>query len=121
MHTIMPESQGNVVGVRVTDKVTQEDLDTLTAEFEVRIRENGHLRLLIVLDDFHGWDSVGTMIKDFKMESHADKYLERVAMVGENKRQEWATKFSKVLTKSEVKYFDKSELPQAWAWVQDGG
>ncbi|MCK4846227.1 MAG: STAS/SEC14 domain-containing protein, partial [Deltaproteobacteria bacterium] len=48
---------------------------------------------------------------------HGD--LERMALVGEKKWEKWMASFTKPFTKAEVRYFDASEVDQAWEWLRE--
>jgi hypothetical protein len=49
---------------------------------------------------------------------HGD--VERLAMIGEKKWQQWMAQFSKPFTAAEVRYFDKTDAPAAHAWLEEG-
>ena len=75
------------------------------------------IALLIELDDFHGAD-LAAIKDDFTFGlKHADSF-EKVAIVGEKKWQKWMTLFSSPILKSDVKYFDRKALQDAWNWLR---
>jgi hypothetical protein len=45
--------------------------------------------------------------------------MERIALVGEKKWEEWMAKVCKPFTMAKVRYFDASEIDAAWAWVRE--
>jgi hypothetical protein len=45
--------------------------------------------------------------------------IERVAMVGDKKWQEWMAAFCKPFTTGKVRYFDHEKLDEARTWVTD--
>ncbi|MEO7725259.1 MAG: STAS/SEC14 domain-containing protein, partial [Chthoniobacterales bacterium] len=94
MYEITSE-QGNVIRVRVSQKLTQADYDDLIPRWEKLIEREGSMRLLLRMEDFHGWD-LGAAWDDLRFESrHAEK-VERVAMVGDQAWQKWMTKLGSV-------------------------
>ncbi len=117
MHKIIPE-EGNLVRVEASGKLTQADYDDLIPSFERVIARHGSMRLLFVMENFHGWD-VGAAWDDFRFgTTHASK-VERVAMVGEKTWQKWMAKLGAYFVPTAVRYFDSSELPIAEQWVAE--
>ena len=116
MHQLT-RNEGNLVTVRVSEKLTEEDYETLIPAWERLLREQGSLRMLFVMEDFHGWEP-GAAWDDFRFDvRHASK-IERVAMVGEKKWQEWLTKIGRVFLPERVRYFDWADLVEAERWVR---
>ena len=67
MIEIMTESAGNVLGVRLTGKVTDDDYETVfIPALEKKIAEHGKARIVYYMDsEFEGWN-VGAMWDDAK-------------------------------------------------------
>lgn len=118
MHKIISE-EGDLVRVDVSGKLTQEDYDALIPSWEATIARHGSMRMLLVMEDFHGWDP-GAAWDDFHFGiTHASK-VKRIAMVGEKAWQEWMAKVGSFFLRDAVKYFDRSELAEAERWVREG-
>ncbi|MDQ2868740.1 MAG: STAS/SEC14 domain-containing protein [Verrucomicrobiota bacterium] len=116
MHKIIPED-GNLVRVDVSGKLTQEDYDALIPSLEQVIARHGSMRLLFVMENFHGWDA-GAAWDDFRFGiTHASK-VGRVAMVGEKSWQKWMAKLGSYFSRDAVKYFDHSQMAEAERWVR---
>ena len=43
--------------------------------------------------------------------------IERLAMVGEKKWEEWMAKFCRPFTNAEIRYFDQSQAEEARSWI----
>jgi hypothetical protein len=117
VHTIIPQ-EDNVVRVNVSGKLTQADYDQLIPSWEATIGRHGKMRLLLVMRDFHGWEP-GAAWDDFRFDREHGSQVERVAMVGEKKWQEWIAKLGALFAATKVRYFDASELDAAKRWVRD--
>lgn len=116
MHEITRE-EGNLIRVEVHGKLTQEDYDELIPAWEETIARHGSMRLLLVMENFHGWD-LGTAWDDFRFSTeHAGK-IERVAAVGEKTWEQWLMKLGSLLPGEDLKYFDMSDLTKAEVWVR---
>lgn len=118
MYEVLDGSEGNVIGVRVTGKLKKEDYERLEPWLEKEVERHGKLRALVLMDDFEGWDSLSAAWEDLKIDVRYNKYVDRVAMVGDATWQKWVTKLSDPLAHAELKYFEKSQLDEAWAWVR---
>jgi hypothetical protein len=70
-------------------------------------------------EDFHGADlhAVWDDLK-FGFKHYGD--FERIAMVGNRKWEKWMVQMSKPFTKAKVRYFDVSQVENAWAWLREG-
>jgi hypothetical protein len=117
----LPNSQGNILGLRASGKLTDEDYeDVLVPGIEAIIKEHGKIRFLFYLDDgFDGWEP-GAMWEDFKLGfGDIRKECEKLALVGGPDWVEWAMKLSSHLIHGEVKTFDVDQLQAAWDWIED--
>lgn len=111
-------SAGSVVGFRASGKLTNEDYKSFMPILEEVIEECGKVRMLWELVDFTGWE-LGAMWEDFKFATKHCRQVERLAMVGDKKWEEWMAKISAPFMEGEVRYFDRSELDAAWEWVRE--
>jgi len=75
--------------------------------------------LLAQFEDFHGWD-LHAMWDDFQFGVKHYSDLERIAIVGDRKWEEWMAKLCKPFSKASVNYFDVSQTDAAWAWLREG-
>jgi hypothetical protein len=115
----LKESSGNVVGFRMTGKLTDADYKAMEPEFEKTIEKFGKIRLLWHLEEFKGWEAKAVW-DDYEYWRKYGKNMELVAMVGNKRWEDWMAKLAKLFMKGEVKYFDESQLDDAWAWVREG-
>ena len=114
----MSASSKNVIGFRMTGKLTDADYKAVAPEFEDGIKRYGKIRLLWLLEDFHGWESRAAW-DDYDYWRKYGKEIERVAIVGNKRWEEWMTKLAQLFMKGGVKYFDESQLDDAWVWVRE--
>jgi stage II sporulation SpoAA-like protein len=114
---VTEEIQGNVLEVHVTGKLERQDYEKFVPDTERLIKQYGKIRVLMVMDDFHGWDA-GALWEDIKWDAKHFNDVERVAIVGERKWQEWLATMCKPFTRGTVRYFDHEKLAEARAWVE---
>lgn len=108
----------DVAGLKVHGKLTHADYQDLLPKLEAKMADHKKLRVLFVMEDFHGWE-LGAAWDDLKFEMAHCKDFGRCAIVGEKKWEEWMVKISKPFYKGDVKYFDHGELEQAKAWLTE--
>jgi SpoIIAA-like len=94
-------------------------IETLSAPSD-KIANDGKVRILAQFHDFHGWDAKA-MWDDIKFSTTHCTKIERIALVGEKKWEQWMAKVCKPFTMAKIKYFDAAQLDDAWAWLQQGG
>lgn len=118
VHKIIPQ-EGNVLCVEVSGKLTQQDYDDLIPSWEAVIARHGKMRLLFVMRDFSGWEPRAAW-DDFRFDREYGAKVERVAMVGDKNWQEWICKLGGLFTRTEVRYFDLTDLAAAEQWIRSG-
>src|SRR5438093_7835821 len=105
------------VEVELKGKLARDDYKEFVPEMEDLIRDHGQLRLLVHMHDFHGW-TPGGLWEDIKFEVKHFKHLERIAFVGDKKWEAGMSKFCKLFTTAEIRFFDEAKLDQARAWLE---
>jgi hypothetical protein len=108
---------GKTLEVRVSGKLMHEDYQHLLPEFERLVNQNGKIRVLFEMADFHGWD--GSALRDdinFEVEHFFD--IERVAMVGDKKWEKAMSVFCKPFTTAKIRYFDCAAIADARTWLE---
>ena len=111
-------SSGGVIGFKLSGKLTDDDYKAFIPELEKAIKESGTVRLLWSMEDFHGWElhAAWDDVKYWMKYNHA---IDRIALVGDKKWEEWMTKLSKPFAKAEVKYYNHTQLHEAWDWLRE--
>jgi hypothetical protein len=110
-------SAGRVLEVRVTGKLTKEAYQKFVPAVDAQIKEYGKLRILFVMQDFHGW-TAGAMWEDLKFDLKHWKDIERLAIVGDKKWEKGMAAFCKPFTKASIRYFDVVQVDEARQWLE---
>lgn len=118
MIEVLPKSEDNVIAFRMSGKLHHDDYEMFVPEVEAAIAAKGPVRMYAEFEDFHGWDAKAAW-DDFKFGVEHSRDMERIAMVGDKKWEEWMAKICKPFTSAKVKYFDASERDAAWEWVKE--
>ncbi len=113
------EHDGKVLTINVSGKLTAEDYDRFVPQTERLIQQHGPIRVLFDMQDFHGWE-LAALWKDIKFDMSHFKDIERLAMVGDKKWEQWMATFCRPFTSATIRYFDRSEATAAHDWVEEG-
>lgn len=106
------------IGFKLSGKLHDEDYKTFVPRVDAAIAEAGKVRLLAEFHDFKGWDA-HALWDDIKFATTHCTKIERIALVGEKKWEEWMAKVCKPFTMAKVKYFDAGEIDAAWKWLDE--
>ena len=118
MITKLDRSTGKILGFKMSGKLHDEDYKHFVPVVEEALKAGGKVRLLGHFEDFHGWD-LHAMWDDIKFATQHCTDVERIAIVGDKKWEEWMAKVCKPFTTAKVKYFDASALEAAAVWLKE--
>jgi len=116
MHQLT-RNEGNLVTVRVSQKLTEGDYETLIPAWQCLLEGKGSFRMLFVMEDFHGWEP-GAAWDDFRFDIRHAREVERVALVDEKRWQKWLAKIGGVFMAERGRCFDLADLAEAERWVR---
>ena len=112
----LDRSAGNVFGFKMSGKLHDEDYKHFVPTVDAAVGAHEKVCLLALFHDFHGWD-LHALWDDIKFATTHCSKVERIALVGDKKWEEWMAKVCKPFTAATVRYFDVAELEAAWTWV----
>ena len=109
-----------LVRIKAGGTLDSTDYDEFVPQFErVAAREPGTVPMVIeLLPDFSGWD-LGGIWRDLKFDAKHKDSFGRIAIVGDDKWEEWGTKLSNPLFRAEMKFFAPSERSAAETWARN--
>ena len=115
MLTILERSKGNVIGVESSGTITLEEQQKAEEVFDKAIKEHGKINWLYVFRSMK-YESLRPMYEDMMWCLKNLKNFDRMAVVGDKKWQELLIKADGLVFGE--KYFDISQLDEAWAYVE---
>ena len=83
-----------ILAFRMSGKLHDADYKTFVPAVEAAIEAQGKVRLLALFEDFHGWD-LHALWDDIKFSTKHCADMERIALVGDRKWEEWMAKVCK--------------------------
>ena len=96
------DKASKVLEARLSGQLTRKDYEEFIPQLERMINEHGRLDLLVLMQDFHGWD-FGGLWEDTKFAFKHYGSIERMALVGETKWQKGMSYFCKPFTRAAVR------------------
>ena len=119
--TMLPESQGNIVAVRIQGRLRDADYTELRRELERRFAGGGKLRFLAIMDEnFRGWTPKAALDDIAMAFSPWNQRFEKLALVSGPGLVSWcARNFPAALLPYPLRVFEATELDQAKAWLAE--
>jgi hypothetical protein len=108
---------GKTLEIKISGKLLKEDYERFMPELDRLIDQFGKIRLLVEMQDFHGW-SAGALWEDIKLDWKHYSDIERVAFVGDKRWQKGMSIFCRPFTTAKIRYFELSDLASALEWIE---
>lgn len=114
----LDRSTSHILGFRLSGKLHDADYKHFVPAVDAAIAEHGTVRLLAELHEFHGWD-MHALWDDIKFATVHCTTVDRIAIVGETKWEQWMAKVCKPFTMAKVRYFESADVDSAWKWLEE--
>jgi SpoIIAA-like len=114
----LPGGSDKVLGFKLSGKLHDEDYKKFVPLIDAAVAKAGKVRMLALFEDFHGWD-LHALWDDIKFATTHCLAIERIALVGDKKWEEWMAKVCKPFTMAKIRYFNAAELNAAWEWLKE--
>jgi hypothetical protein len=108
----------SILAFRISEKLHDEDYKIFVPAVEQAIDGHGKVRILAQFQDFHGWD-MHALWDDIKFATKHCTDVERIALVGDQKWEEWMAKVCKPFTMAKIEYFEAGAVEDAWKWMRE--
>jgi hypothetical protein len=114
---LMPETEGPLLCYEVTGHVTTEQYLDFLARVKANISTYGEFRLLLVYDDFQGWQEQAAEM-DVSLYVEYGKYFKKFCLVGPPDKEIMSKMIASSMISGELKIFAKGQFAAALAWVK---
>lgn len=119
MSAMLEHQTGNIYQLRVTGVLKKSDLDAVQAEFADTLADAGPIRLLILLENFNGWERGAEWDDGGFFYQHGDS-IERIAVAGDARWEVETLAFTGAgLRKAPVKFFAEEDQAAGRAWLAE--
>ncbi len=115
----LEQSSPGILGFVASGRLTDNDYKNfLIPAVKEAIDESGQIRLLFQLDGFRGWD-IQAAWDDLIFGMEINNNVDKIAIVGDARWEEWVTRLVKAFTHGEARHFHLDSVDQAWSWVKE--
>lgn len=118
MFDILEKTSKKVLATKISGKLDHQDYNQIFPLVEDTVRKYGKVCLYVELENFEGWDNAQAVWDELKTFKYIND-LEKVAVVGDKKWEEYATKASSFVLPAKIKYFLPEQKEEAKNWVVD--
>jgi hypothetical protein len=119
MIELLPSGSEQVLGFKLSGKLHDADYQTFVPAIDAAAARHGKVRLLAWFHDFQGWD-LAALWDDIKFSATHCAKIDRIAIVGEKKWEQWMAKVCKPFTMAKIQYFDAAQIDDAKQWLSEG-
>lgn len=119
MIEVNAETDHNILTIKASGKLSKEDLDDLESALKKFTTVSDDPHLIMVLEDFSGWEDTATFWKDLQLDTEYIGHFDRIAVVGDKKWQEWGTRLVDPITKEKLTFFPIDQANKAWDWLRN--
>lgn len=114
----IPVNDKHIIAFKAIGKLTHDDYQTFLPGLESKIEKAGDVSMLLQLEDFHGWELAAAK-DDYAFGKKYAQSFKRMAIVGERHWGRWLVIFARPFSEAEVRYFDRDQMSEAWAWLRE--
>lgn len=108
------KTTGNLVEIKVPEKLEPGDFKALSPAIDNLIREQGQIRILLDARDFNGWRNTEAAEEHFRFVKAHEQYVARAALLAGHSWQHWIGAFANIFLEPEVKVFDGEADAREW-------
>ena len=116
--TIKFSLENKNIGIfHVSGKLGKDELEQAQNECEAAIKNFGSIKILVVLDNFQGWEKSKGW-EDLSFQERNDPYINKMAIVGDKEWEDLAYAFTvKDLRPVPIEYFGEGQENAARTWL----
>lgn len=112
----MSQSEGKVVGYKVVGTITKADYEIFVPEVEALVKQEGTINMLLDMTHFK-WEKINAWGSDWKFGREYHQKIDKLALVGDKKWEEWITKLAEPFFAGQAKFFPPDDMDDAWKWL----
>lgn len=116
MHEILETSALNVVSIRLSNTLTQNDHDALVPFIKDQVERYTTTRFCFQLDGLEDWDEDAWA--SWTLDVRHTRDVDRVAVISDDPWETWLERIDLLFPTAIVKTFGTDASDDAWAWVE---
>jgi len=111
--------QGNLAVFRVSGQLGKTEFDRAQSECEAMIQKVGKIKMLVLLDNFLGWERAEGW-EDMSFTERNDPFIDKLAIVGDAEWRDLVYAFTgKGFRPVSIEYFEGGQEPAARNWLDN--
>lgn len=119
MHEILDMPDSNLIGIELSDTLTEDDYEALVPYLENELERHTTTRLLFELDGVDAWEPEDQW-ESLAFDIRHVRDLDRVAIVGDDLWETWVDKTEFLFPTGQVRTFASDEREDALKWLRGG-
>ncbi len=117
MSVTIERGEGDLRMMRIRGLLKKSELDTVLAAEASRWKSTTHVKVLVILEDFKGWERGVDWGETTFFETHGDQ-INKIALVADPKWEAELLAFVGAgFRRAPVKFFSANQFALAWAWL----
>lgn len=117
MHEILDSPDSNIVGIELSDTLTEDDYDAIVPHLTDTMEGHTTTRAFFALDGVEGWEPED-LWEDWAFDIRHVQTLDKVAIVADEPWAPWMDKMELLFPTSTIRTFDADERDDAWSWLR---
>lgn len=117
MHDFLDLPDPNLVGIKLSDTLTEDDYEAFTSALEDNFASHITTRVLIVMEDVNDW-SPEDRWEDLAFDIRHLNDVDKVALVGDDLWEPWLDKVEVLFPMSTIQTYDAEKQEEALDWVR---
>ncbi len=116
------DRQNGILYLTPKDQLEKKDFETLAAEIDPYINENGKINGIMVIasEGFPHWKNFEAMVTHFKFVRDHHQKVKRIAIVSDSVMASVMPAMMKHFVNAQIKHFQSNERNLADVWIKEG-
>ncbi len=119
MHETFDLPDSNLVGITLSDTLTEEDYEAFTSVLEDQFAAHITTRILLVVEDVDDW-APEERWEDLAFDVRYLSDVDKVAVVGDDLWDRWLEKTEALFPMSTIQTYDAADQEEALNWIRGG-
>ncbi len=118
MHELLDLPDTNIVGLHLSDTLTEEDFEDISSELKHQFEAHTTTRVFFEIEDVDGWEPEDRW-EDFALDIRYVQDLDKVAVVaGDDVWEPLMDKIELLFPMSQIQLYDPDDREEALEWIR---
>lgn len=117
MHEILDIPDSNIIGIELSDTLTEDDYEALVPYLENELEQHTTARLLFELEDVNDWEP-DERWENLAFDIRHVRILDKVAILGDDPWETWVEKTEFLFPTAQLQTFATEDREDALEWLR---